>query len=1217
MRIRKIRLSNIHSLHGTHQIDFTVPPLSTTGLFAIIGPTGAGKSTLLDAMTLALYGKIARHDGLFTEVVSYGAPSAFAEVEFEANGQLILARWEIQRKTRGKNKGALNPATRSIAFWDAQKQQWLLKASKHRTCDQLIRQYAHLDFEQFIKTVFLPQGAFTNLLKAPPHKRSDILEAITGTEIYTQLSIAAHEQFRYHSQQVAQLEQQLSEVGLLTDEQVATLHQQIAQLEQQLQQLQIRAQEIQKALNLWDQHHKLQTQQQELAREKKALEAQRAAEADLLAKLRRWEEIKDLEPLWHNYQHYRNKLTEAREKLDTLTQAIAALQSEQQPLQKEIERLKAQVETEKQQLRRLETEWQHMEQLDQQIDKQILVVQERATQLEKLRTQHDTWLKKQQIAQKELSTLKEKIEHFRSWQQQHPHINESLAKSLSGLEKQWEIQRQLKEKLAALSNEILHTKQQIDAKAQALEEAQQDFHQLQIRKDHLTTQAKTLSTSLEQLPQTLKAIEQQRTNLMHDCQQLEQGILLVETLRKKQKLRAQLQKRLTCNHAQKQALAQQCAQLQERLKYLQDQVKRAERLFLLESKFQSLQAHRRQLKEGMPCPLCGATHHPWADKDASQERVAEAKESLEQAKHQLDQHRALHAEKEKERARLCTQIQADEAYNKALADELQTLSKQIEACSQQLKQPAPTERWPQSLPQLKQKLKETQQRFEHLIALQKTLDKWKETQTQKTTEIQLLKQARTHLETILKEKQKEKETLIRENEQIQQTLQSTLKSLSITQPLTPTLLQQLHAALEFWQNEKAAYYTHMQRKAVLDNQLTQLRQQLDALDSEVLHCEKILENEKKILKKLKTRREALFGNRMPSMERKNQQARIEETEQELQTQQQQLQQLQLQCSKKLGQAQELKHAYEALLATFDNYNQELRTAARQYGIDQIDQLAQYLPDKATLDHWLATKKGLEEQAQRIEGEARAITKAYYQIEDQLKDSPPEDVLHQQANALKQQINDINRQIGQHREKLNRHQQNLNKASQYQAQLQMRRAELERWAQLRHLIGSSDGKKFKLIAQSLTLRRLVAHANRHLARFLSGRYTLHTHPQLDEERSLLELYIVDHFQADTMRPVSTLSGGESFLASLSLALGLADLASNQISIGSLFIDEGFGTLDDKNLDTVMEVLESLRNSGKTVGIISHVKELRERIDVQVEVRPLANGMSTIRIHPNVT
>jgi exonuclease SbcC len=175
-----------------------------------------------------------------------------------------------------------------------------------------------------------------------------------------------------------------------------------------------------------------------------------------------------------------------------------------------------------------------------------------------------------------------------------------------------------------------------------------------------------------------------------------------------------------------------------------------------------------------------------------------------------------------------------------------------------------------------------------------------------------------------------------------------------------------------------------------------------------------------------------------------------------------------------------------------------------------------------------------------------------------------------------------------------------------AELQAAEAESLRWGRLKELIGSADGAKFSRFAQSLTLRQLIGLANEHL-KLLAERYRL-----MAAEGDELDLRIVDLYQANVDRPMESLSGGESFLASLALALGLSELASRHHPIDSLFIDEGFGTLDSETLEVALSALENLRAGGKTIGLISHVDLLKERLTTQVRVVRGAGGTSRIEV-----
>jgi exonuclease SbcC len=177
----------------------------------------------------------------------------------------------------------------------------------------------------------------------------------------------------------------------------------------------------------------------------------------------------------------------------------------------------------------------------------------------------------------------------------------------------------------------------------------------------------------------------------------------------------------------------------------------------------------------------------------------------------------------------------------------------------------------------------------------------------------------------------------------------------------------------------------------------------------------------------------------------------------------------------------------------------------------------------------------------------------------------------------------------------------------ESELTNRRKQAEVWARLNDLIGSHMGDKFRTFAQSLTLDWLVGLANERLKDLV---------PRFELERAAggeLAIQVIDHDMGDEVRGVHNLSGGEKFLVSLSLALALAGISSGQgIRVDSLFIDEGFGSLDNNCLNMAISALEALQATGRKVGVISHVDELKERIGVQVQVTPSGGGRSTVEV-----
>jgi exonuclease SbcC len=240
------------------------------------------------------------------------------------------------------------------------------------------------------------------------------------------------------------------------------------------------------------------------------------------------------------------------------------------------------------------------------------------------------------------------------------------------------------------------------------------------------------------------------------------------------------------------------------------------------------------------------------------------------------------------------------------------------------------------------------------------------------------------------------------------------------------------------------------------------------------------------------------------------------------------------------------------------------------------------------------KESLHAAQQRASALLQAARDKHAQLETQaLTLLAPEDITAQ-LDALAAQRSHLSEQIGAQRALLTSDTQHRTNQQALFDQISAQTLDADLWQRLDGLIGSAKGDKFRKFAQGLTLDHLLQLANRHLAR-LHGRYLLRR--KITGE---LELDIVDAWQGDATRDTRTLSGGEGFLVSLALALALSDLVSNKTSIDSLFLDEGFGSLDGDTLEIALTALDSLNASGKMIGIISHVEALKERIPAQIRV-----------------
>lgn len=262
------------------------------------------------------------------------------------------------------------------------------------------------------------------------------------------------------------------------------------------------------------------------------------------------------------------------------------------------------------------------------------------------------------------------------------------------------------------------------------------------------------------------------------------------------------------------------------------------------------------------------------------------------------------------------------------------------------------------------------------------------------------------------------------------------------------------------------------------------------------------------------------------------------------------------------------------------------------------------------------RQRLELNKQQLEQQHQQQTAWYQQAQQalsqhqatrppQLADDADPAVLQRQLQRVNQLLRDNTTRQGQLQQQLRHNEDNRLRQQGLMKAIEHGQQQVEDWGYLNALIGSKEGDKFRKFAQGLTLDNLVWLANNQLTR-LHGRYLLQR-----KDSEALELQVVDTWQADAVRDTRTLSGGESFLVSLALALALSDLVSHKTRIDSLFLDEGFGTLDAETLDTALDALDTLNASGKTIGVISHVEAMKERIPVQIRVKKV-NGLGISRL-----
>jgi exonuclease SbcC len=1132
MKILSVRLKNLNSLQGEWQIDFNQPPLADCSLFAITGATGAGKSTLLDAICLALYHETPRLKSISAggnDIMSRHTADCLAEVVFEVKGQCYRAFWS-QRRARDKADGALQAPKVELAHADGR----ILSTQVNDKLRQTIA-LTGLDFARFTKSMLLAQGGFAAFLNASANDRAELLEELTGTDIYGQISQRVFEYTREQRQLLAQLQSRASGADLLDDTRRQAMHSELAQWQQQ-------AHDCAQAGQLLS--GQIQQQQALLAARQDATEAMQQlqhatqswqAAAPWQASLAAHQPAAAILPLQRAHLHATGQLAQQQQHRHALQQALTQAQEnlaagKQQALalalqqQMQADAALAQVKDQHQQLAHSLAERSQHAELGQWLPLWQSQLGQLAQQREALRaeqaaqTDSQQRLRQQQasavtLAARLATTQADAQQTELAAQQAQTRLQDLLqGQDLAGLRQQWQLAQQHSTQLAQLASQAAELRTQ----AAGLQHAQQQQQDLQAQIDTVQQQ---LDTQRQQYKTTRSMLADQQ------------------------------------------------------------------RILALEQRIQSLEAHRQQLQPGEACPLCGAHEHPaiahyqQLDSGPTQQAIARLQTELEALE---DSGRAANQQLAQLQASQQAAVQQQYSLHSshlALLGSWQVLAHRDGLPGDSWQQ---ADAWPARLAAADATLAACARQLEAADAAsqasqtaQASAAQAKQQQQQASSEHALLLQA---MQDNQQQCQQQDARLAQRQSgliQLETTLASSLADAGYAMPAQPdSWLAQCQQEWAQWQADQTTLQT-------LAHSLQQHTLQSQQAHSTLAHWQVQWPAGAAPAHAANPGAElAVLADSLP---------RLAQTASQLQGQQAQ-------------QQQQLQHAASAAQQAGTQWLQALADS----GFADEAAWQHVLLDDATVQHYESRLALLASQLAQRQAVADSAAHRLAAVEAQATSLPSlaeleqalatHDASRQQAltrqGALQSLLEDDSRRVAEHQQLL--------------ADMARQQAELDIWLRLDSLIGSAKGDKYRKFAQGLTLDHLVHLANRQLGR-LHGRYLLQR-----QQGGELELDIVDTWQGDTRRDTRTLSGGESFLVSLALALALSDLVSHKTSIDSLFLDEGFGTLDPETLDVALDALDSLHASGKTIGVISHVEGLKERIPVQVRVHKGAGGRSSLSV-----
>lgn len=1230
MRILSIAGQNIASLADPFEIDFTAEPLRSAGLFAITGETGAGKSSILDAMCLALYGRCPRlavggagddvpdtggdaikaHDP--RAVLRRGAAQGWARVTFTAaDGQDYAAQWQA-RRARDRIDGKLQAVSRSVMrLSDGQ-----VLDSQTTAVDARVQALTGLSYDEFRRTVLLAQGDFDAFLRADTNERAELLEKVTGTRLYREISMRVYDRTEAARAAHAALVQERAGHRLLSDDDRATLEAERSALVAGTAAAQVARAKL--AADI-DRHRRLAEAAARLDEAQAAGVAARAAQADAAPDRAHLAALDAAEPLRLPYEGARLAAQAMARAAQSLSEAQARVDhAEAQAAQRRDEAAQATAahEAREEGFKAMGPQWSEAAHLDSRIAAAT-------AEAEKARAAQDSATAQARAACDRAETLAGAAATARAALDAAEAALQALAPMAWLADHQDQVARDLDQRDTASDHvaeaeargaELAVLMQDTAARLQALDDA--DLADRGAR-DALAARLRDLSARIaaaegaqpqdraEALARQAQALaEMDRARRDHD-----QAMAAA----------ARATDRKTGAEDAARAAAAAIAAAQAAL----DRAEAAAAALAMPAERAGLAASdaardlRLRLEPGAPCPVCGATDHPHpADAALAalaadlRARLAQERAAATAARDGLTHAQGAAATATAEAAQAARTVEAETART---AEAVQAWRRALGAAGDAALPDHPAD----AGPALDRAIADTDARRQATAQALRDLAQMRADRAQGETR-------RDALTAALDSRGGERATLLAVQAQARQDAALASHSARTAQQRLAEIAAQLAPALALLppgtapQDARAALAAQVARLTDARRGVEEARTRADALRPQAAEAATLSEEARRHaaqaaeqaagraadLSDLIARRATLLGGEATEAHR----TRFND--------------LRIAAQRaKDAAAQALAAAQAALAAAIGLRDAALGAQDAAQGADTAARaaLADALVGSGLAQADLAALFALpRDQVQalrlRLRGLDDAVTAATSAIAARQADldraqaaGVPDTALadlETALHALDAAQSGRQERIGAINNRFDTDAATRAALAGLQDRIDTAQATRDVWDAVSAAIGSRNGDRFARLAQSITLDLLVDHANHHLAD-LKPRYRL-------RRATDLALQVQDLDMGGELRATRSLSGGERFLVSLALALALSRMGGRAGLAATLFIDEGFGSLDAESLDMAIDALDSLQAQGRTVGVISHVEAMKDRIPVQVRVRRQGGGRSTVSI-----